>query len=143
MDNPSSNIAVSTPPRRWPLFLVGVLLFVLGPAITYAQIKLGHMPVAWHAPALAAAGVLFMAVSVWQRGGLWRSAGLVLFALLCAGEWYLVFVSAKTPPYDWAAQADRKVPEFTASYPDGSAFTNKDLEEDNQRTVLLFFRGHW
>jgi hypothetical protein len=142
MENVPSNTALNAPPRSWPLFLSGVLLFVLGPAIYFVQISLGHLDMPWHLPVLAAVGVLFMAASVLQRRGVWRSVGLVLFALICGLEWYLVLVAGKTPPYDGPAKVGYKVPEFAATYADGRAFTNKDLE-DGKPTVLLFYRGHW
>ena len=141
MENVPSDTAVSVPPRRWPLFLVGVLLFLLGPAIYVVQVIMGQLGMPWHVPVLAAVGVLFMAGSVLQRPGVWRSVGLVVFALLCGLEWFFVLVVAKTPPYE-GPQVSDKVPVFTATYADGRAFTNKDLE-DGKPTVLLFYRGHW
>lgn len=141
MENFPSNTGVSVPPRRWPLFLMGVLLFLLGPAIYLVQVILGQLGMPWHVPVLAAVGVLFMTGSVLQRPGVWRSVGLVVFALLCGLEWFFVLVVAKTPPYE-GPQVSDKVPEFAATYADGRAFTNKDLE-DGKPSVLLFYRGHW
>jgi hypothetical protein len=142
MENVPSNTTVNAPRRSWPLFLLGGLLFVLGPAIYFVQFKLGHLDMPWHLPVLATVGVLCIAASVLQRRGVWRSLGLVLFALLCGFEWYLVLVFGNTPPYDGPAKVGYKVPEFAATYADGRSFANKDLE-DGQRTVLLFYRGHW
>ena len=141
MENVPSDTAVSVPPRRWPLFLMGVLLFLLGPAIYVVQVILGRLEMPWHVPVLSAVGVLLMAASVLQRPGVWRSMGLVLFALLCGLQWFFVLVVAKTPPYE-GPQVSDKVPAFAATYADGRAFTNKDLE-DGKPTVLLFYRGHW
>ena len=42
MDHQTSPRAAATP-RRWPLFLVGVLLFVLGPVIYVIAINLHHL----------------------------------------------------------------------------------------------------
>jgi hypothetical protein len=40
------------PPRRWPLFLVGVLLFVLGPVIYAVQLYYWRqLDMPWHVPA--------------------------------------------------------------------------------------------
>lgn len=142
MENLPSHTAVSAPPRRWPLFLLGFLLFLLGPAINIVQVILGHLVTPWYVmPVLAAFGVLLMAGSVLQRPGVWRSVALVVFALLCGLEWYFVLVVAKTPPYE-GPQVSDKVPQFAATYADGRAFANKELE-DGKSTVLLFYRGHW
>jgi hypothetical protein len=132
----------TTPPRRWPLFLAGVLLFLLGPAIYVVQVSLKDLTMPWHLPILATLGVVLMALSVGQRRGVWRSAALVFFVLLCGLEWFFLVAITKTPLYAGPAQPGRKVPEFTAAYADGQAFTHNNLE-DGKRSVLLFFRGRW
>src|SRR5712692_3644388 len=110
MENLMSNTTVDTPPRRWPLFLAGVLLFVLGPVIYFVQSsQFGYMKMPWHMLILAAVGVLCMVISVCQRGGILRSAGLVLFVLLCGLEWFFMLVVTKTPPYEGPAQPGHKV----------------------------------
>src|SRR5260370_16457337 len=99
MENVPSNTSLNAPRRSWPLFLLGVLLFVLGPAIYFVQFSLGHLDMPWHLPVLAAVGVLFMAGSVLQRRGVWRSLGLVLFALFCGLDCDLFLSLSNTPPY--------------------------------------------
>ena len=47
MDNPPL-----TPPRRWPLFLLGVLLFVAGPILYAIQFSSGVLFVPWYVPVL-------------------------------------------------------------------------------------------
>ena len=132
----------SVPARRWPLFVAGVFLFLLGPAIYVAEILLGRLGTPWHVPILATLGVFLMAVSVEQRRGVVRALGLVLFVLLCGLEWLIVVALLKTPEYVGPAQPGEKIPPFSAVYADGKAFSNKELE-DGGRTVLLFYRGHW
>jgi hypothetical protein len=134
--------AVTAPPRRWPFFLLGVLLFILGPAVYAVQFSLKHLGMPWYLPILATLGVLFMLVSVWQRRGLLRSGGLVLFVLLCAAEWFLALIATRAPVYQGPAQPGRPVPAFATTLADGKAFSNQDLEKGIP-TVLVFFRGRW
>jgi hypothetical protein len=143
---PSEPVATSAPPRRWPLFLLGVLLFVAGPVAYYIQFRLAYLKMPWYLPALATAGVLLMAVSVWQHPGVWRTIGLVLFAAACGFVWFMALVGLKAPPYTGQTRTDHKVPAFTTTRADReeteNRFTNKDLE-DGKATILLFFRGRW
>jgi hypothetical protein len=136
-----------TPPaigaRRRPWFILGILLFVLGPALYVVQFKLGHLGMMpWYLPLLATVGVAVMVLSVAQRRGILRSVGLGLFALLCAAEWFLLLVGTKTPPYTGPARPGEKLPAFAASFAGGSSFTDKDLE-GGSRTALVFNRGRW
>ena len=139
MDN---DTPASAPPRHWPLFLLGVLLFVIGPAIYFVQLRMQNLRMPWYVPALATVGVLCMAVSVGQRRGVLRSVGLFLFVSLCGLEWSFILSLSKTPPYAGPDQPGSKVSEFAAVFADGKTFSNKDLE-DGRRTVLVFFRGRW
>ncbi|HEV3118679.1 MAG TPA: hypothetical protein VGY58_16640 [Gemmataceae bacterium] len=129
--------------RRRPWFILGVLLFVLGPALYIVQFKLKHLGlVPWYVPLLATLGVAVMVLSVAQRRGILRTVGLALFALLCAGEWFVLLVVAKTPAYTGPVRPGEKLPAFAASFAGDSSFTEKDLE-GGQRTALVFFRGRW
>jgi hypothetical protein len=129
--------------RRRPWFILGVLLFVLGPALYVVQFKLKHLGVMpWYVALLATLGVAVMVLSVAQRRGILRFLGLALFASLCAGEWFVLLVGARTPAYTGPARPGEKLPAFTASFADGASFTPKDLE-GGQRTALVFFRGRW
>jgi uncharacterized membrane protein YhhN len=129
-------------PRRRPLFLAGALLFLLGPVIYIVEFSLKHLGMPWYIPIMATVGVLFMAMSVMQRWGIFRTLGLIVFALLCAGEWFALVAGTKTPAYTGPAQAGNKLPSFATKLADGSAFTEKNLE-GGQRTALVFFRGRW
>jgi hypothetical protein len=140
-NNLSGAAAAAQPTRRWPLFLVGVLLFIAGPAIYYVQFQMKHLVTPWYAPIMASVGVLLMAMSVWQRRGVLRSVGLVLFVLMCGMEWFML-LGMGTPAYTGPAQSGSKVPTFATALADGKSYTNKDLQ-DGKPTVLLFFRGRW
>jgi hypothetical protein len=93
-------------------------------------------------PILATVGVLLMALSVWQRRGILRWIGLVLFVLLCGFEWFTLVVGTKTPNYDGPARRDHQVPAFATTLADGKSFTDNDLQKGIP-TVLVFFRGRW
>lgn len=138
---PVPHDAVSRP-RHWLLFFAGVLLFVLGPAAYAMRLREKHLETPWYLPILASAAVAFMAVSIWRRRGVVRTILLVLFALLCGFEWFVLGVGMKSPAYTGPAQPGRKVPQFTASLADGTPFTEKDLEQGTT-TALVFYRGHW
>lgn len=140
MNNSPSSPVVS--PRRWPLFLIGVACFVLGPVIYIAQMRAGSLVVPWHLPVLATFGALCMAGSAWRHPGAWRIAGLSVFTLLCGLEWFVFGVATKTPAYTGPAQVGTRLPAFAATYADGRAFTDKTLADGN-RSVVLFFRGRW
>lgn len=141
METPLSS-PVGSQPRRWPLFLVGVACFVLGPLIYAVQMRAGSLVVPWHWPALATLGALCMAASARRRPGVWRIAGLAVFSILCGLEWFFFGVATRTPAYAGPAQVGTKLPAFAATYADGRPFTNKTLADGN-RSVVLFFRGRW
>jgi hypothetical protein len=128
--------------RRPPLFLLGVALFLLGPILYVILFNQGHLATPWYVPILATAGVLFMILSVRQRGGFLRSTGLALFVLLCAAQWFIFVVASKTPAYAGPVQVGGSLPAFTANLADGKTFANKDLA-GGEPTVLVFFRGRW
>ena len=142
MENIQTVNSTNALPRRWPLFALGLLLFVVGPVLYFGQISLKQLWTPWYLPALATIGIMLMCASVRQRRGAWRSVGLLLFSLLCVAEWYLMLVAAKTPVYSGPAQAGSRLPSFAATLADGTPFTNKDVENEI-RSVLVFNRGRW
>ena len=133
---------VDPTPRRWPLFIGGLLLFLAGPVLYAVQVSLKHLWTPWYMPLLASLGVVLMIASVRQRRSVWRGAALAFFALLCGGEWYLMLVAAKTPAYIGPAQPGSKLPPFATVLADGTPFTNQDVEHE-VRSVLVFNRGRW
>jgi hypothetical protein len=124
------------------MFLLGFLLFLAGPAISAALIFAEKLITPWYLPALATLGVLCMAFSVWQRPGILRTIGLVLFLALCGFEWFFVAHAIRTPEYTGPAQAGKKLPAFTAAKADGTVFSSSDLAAGTP-SIALFFRGHW
>ena len=128
--------------RHWPLFLAGILLFLIGPPVYFVEFRLRHLGVPWYVPLLASAGVVLMAASIWRRRGIIRTLVLALFTIACGLEWFLLAVGTKSPPYNGPAQPGRAVPEFAAKLADGTPFTEQDLQQ-GRSAVLLFFRGRW
>lgn len=142
MSNRDPAPAVNPPSRQKPLFLIGVLLIVLGPVLNFVQISMAHLSTPWYLPILATAGVVCLSASLRQRRSVIRIVVAALLTLLCGGEWYLLVIAAKTPPYTGPAQVGSKVPEFSATLADGTPFTNDDLAKHG-RTALVFNRGRW
>src|SRR5437870_1750326 len=96
--------------RRRPWFILGVLLFVVGPALYIVQFNLKHLGfMPWYVPLLATLGVAVMVLSVAQRRGILRTVGLALFTLLCAAEWLVLLVVAKTPVYTGPVRPGEKL----------------------------------
>ena len=142
MASPEFTPSVEAPPRRRPLFVLGVLLFLAGPIGYAIQVSLAQWFVPWYVPVLATLGILCMAASVCQRPGVWRSIGLAFFVLIGAFEWFMLLVGTNTPAYAGPAQVGKKVPAFTTQLASGAAFTEKDLANGG-KSVLVFFRGRW
>jgi hypothetical protein len=138
---PSEPVRIS-PPRRWPFYLFGVLLFLIGPAIYFFQFRSAHLVVPWYLPILASLGVGCIILSVMRRRSVLRIVGLVLLTALCGLEWYFLVVVAKNPDYQGPAQVGRPLPTFVTTRADGKPFSNKDLETGTS-TALVFYRGHW
>src|SRR5438876_1300183 len=127
VNQPREDVATKARRRR-PLFLLGVLLFLLGPVLYVVLFSLKHLGLPWYVPVLGTVGVVLMFLSVWQRPGILRGAALILFVLLCAGEWFVGLVLTRTPAYAGPARVGSKLPVFATALADGTAFTNKDLE---------------
>jgi peptidoglycan/LPS O-acetylase OafA/YrhL len=141
MSNPDPVPATNPPPRRKPLFLIGVLLVILGPALYFVQVGMANLSMPWYLPVLAAAGVACLLASLRQRRSVARVMTATLLTLLSVFQCYFWVIGTKTPPYTGPAQVGSTVPEFSATLADGSAFTNANLE--GGRTVLVFNRGRW
>lgn len=139
----ASPAAVAPRSLHWPLYVAGIVLFVLGPAIYAFQLSAKELVTPWYLPILATIGAALMMLSVWRRFGVVRMIGLVLFALVCAFEWSGLLVVMKSPSYTGPATAGHNVPAFSARLADGRPFTEADLRNGPAATVLLFYRGHW
>jgi hypothetical protein len=86
--------------------------------------------------------VLLALVSVLQRPTWTRIIAVVVLALLSAGEWYFILSMSRLPEYAGPVQVDKKIPEFTSTFADGTSFTQNDLQQGTP-AVLVFYRGHW
>jgi hypothetical protein len=128
---------------RLPLFLLGVLLFIAGPAIYATQmLALHQFKTPWHVPLLATVGAILMLLSVVQRPGIVRIIGLVLFTAICGFEWFAMLVVFPTPPYTGPVAVGQPMPAFATTYADGASFSDKDLA-NGKTHLLVFYRGHW
>jgi hypothetical protein len=134
--------AVATRSRHWPIFLAGVLLFVLGPAAYFVQIRMKNLGAPWYVPVVASAGAALMIGSVWRRRGVVRTLILVFFLIVCALEWFTLLIATKSPVYTGPAQPGQRVPDFKTTLADGQPFSEKDLANGTS-TALVFYRGHW
>jgi hypothetical protein len=133
----------SNMPRRWPWFLIGISLFLLGPILTFVQFGvLDRLATPWQLPILATLGVLCMLLSVLQRGGFVRISAFLLFAFVSGFAWYLFLFSMNTPLYAGPANPGTPLPAFQGKLANGQPFASADLAK-GQSSVLLFFRGHW
>jgi hypothetical protein len=129
-------------PRRWPWFIIGVTLFLLGPILAFVQFGfMEKLTTPWQVPILASLGAICMLLSVLQRGGVMRIAGFFLFAFVSGFEWYMMLVGITTPAYT-GPTAGNPLPVFNAKLADGRAFANTDLA-NGQSSVMLFNRGRW
>jgi hypothetical protein len=126
----------------WTLFLIGGVLFVVGPVLYAVQFNMKHLTTPWYLPILATIGVGLMALSVWQRRGLVRTVGLLLCVVVCGFEWYIFGEAARTPVYAGPVKVGGKLPAFDTNLASGATFTNADLEK-GEATLLVFFRGRW
>jgi len=132
-----------TGPRRWPWFIIGITLFLLGPILTAVQFgPLERLTTPWQLPILMAIGLICMLLSVLQRGGVLRIGGFLLFAFVSGFMWYTFLFMLTTPPYTGPANTGNPLPAFAAKHADGRAFAHTDLA-DGKSSVMLFYRGHW
>src|SRR5262245_7476029 len=127
--------------RLW--LWLGLGVFLLGFVLYLVQAFLfKHLVTPWYMPMLFTLGVLLALISLRQRPTWTRVIAFVLLALLCAAEWYFILSMSRLPEYNGPVQVDKKIPEFTTTFADGSSFTAKDLQKSTP-TVLVFYRGHW
>ncbi len=138
-----SLLDTSDAPRRWPWFVVGVTVFLLGLILNFVQFGLLEIVATpWYVPIMMTLGVICMFISVLQRGGILRMVGILPFALMNAGVWYMLLIMFATPPYSGLSTAGNPLPSFAAKLADGTPFSNADLTK-GESSVMLFYRGHW
>jgi hypothetical protein len=136
-------IAQPTEPVAFPgrrLVFAGLGLAIGGVATYVVQVSMHHLTTPWYLPVAGTLGAITIAVSLWQRLGVWRALALVFVLLLGLGEWGFV-LGTMLPTYSGPVAVGKPFPNFSTKQSDGASFTQGDLVEQN--TVLLFFRGRW
>ena len=138
--NDLNKINVRHPGR--PMLLLGVFLAVAGPVVlillTFAA-KILITP--WYAPLLGTLGVALIILALMRSRSIWRWTAVAVFTLFVAFQWYAL-LAMRTPAYTGPVKDGQPFPAFASRLADGSAFTQADLQGD-QNTVMVFFRGHW
>jgi hypothetical protein len=133
-----------TSPGRVPgrrLLALGLGLAVLGVFGYVVQLLMQRLAAPWYLPVAATLGVVCVIGSLWQRRTIWRGLALLLVVLVAGAGWAFLLV-ARLPAYTGPVAAGQSFPAFTTTRADGTPFTRRDLDGD-QNTVLVFFRGRW
>ena len=131
-------------PRRFPGRLslaLGLGLPVLGLVGYAVQIANQRLTAPWYLPLLASLGVVFLVLALWQARTVWRVLALLLVLLLAGAGWAFL-LALRLPAYTGPVAAGQPFPAFTTTRADGTPFTQRDLEGD-QDNMLVFFRGRW
>jgi hypothetical protein len=124
------------------LLLLGVLVVLAGPVLTILLTFAAKILITpWYAPLLGTLGVALIVLALIRSRSLWRWTALVFLTLFVGFQWWVLF-AMRTPAYTGPVKADQPFPAFATTLADGSAFTQNDLQ-GNQNTVMLFFRGHF
>lgn len=134
----------ATAPQRLPgrgLTLLALGLAGLGIILYIVQLRFGRLMTPWYMPCLATLGLVFVVVALRRARTAWRWLTLVLVLLLAGAQWTFV-LATRLPGYSGPVTVGKPLPEFETTRADGSAWTQRNLEGD-QNHVLVFFRGRW
>jgi hypothetical protein len=124
------------------LLLLGMFLAVAGYVLMMLLMFAAKILITpWYAPLLGTLGVALIILAVMRSRSIWRWTALVIFTLFVAFQWYALF-AMRTPAYTGPVKDGQPFPAFATTLADGSAFTQADLQGD-QNTLMVFFRGHW
>jgi hypothetical protein len=123
------------------LLALGLALPALGIIGYIVQFANQRLTAAWYVPFAATLGVVCLVVSLGLRRTVWSGLALVLVLLLAAAEWAMV-LHMRLPAYAGPVAAGKPFPDFKTARADGTSFTERDLE-GNQDSVMVFFRGRW
>jgi CDP-diglyceride synthetase len=138
---PASPAVARSRGRLW--LWLGIGLFLLAVALFFVQaFAFKHLVTPWYMPILFTLGALSALVSVSQRRTWTRIIALAVLVLFSAFQWFFILSISRLPEYRGPVQVDKKIPEFTTTFADGSSFTERDLQKGTP-TVLVFYRGHW
>jgi hypothetical protein len=128
------------PGRSW--LLLGVLVAVAGPVVNILLMFAARILITpWYAPLLGTLGLALIILAFMRSRSLWRWTSVVIVTLLVAFQWWVV-LAMRTPAYTGPVKSGQPFPAFATTLADGSAFTQAELQGD-QNTVMVFFRGHW
>ena len=128
-------------PGRSLLFL-GVLLAVAGPVLMMLLTFAAKILITnWYGPLLGTLGLALIILALMRSRSIWRWTAAVLVTLLVGFQWWALFAMG-LPAYTGPVKDGQPFPAFATTLADGSAFTQADLQGD-QNTVMVFFRGHW
>lgn len=135
--------SLSEPPRSSGrlLLVLGLSLAILGVIAYVIQIAMQRLTAPWYVPIAATLGLLFVIVSLWKRRTIWRILALLLVGLLAGAEWTFL-LATRLPAYTGPVVVGKPFPAFKSQRADGTPFTERDLEGE-QNSVLVFFRGRW
>ena len=124
------------------LLLLGVFLAVAGPILIIVVMFAAKILITpWYAPLLGTLGVALIILALMRSRSILRWTAVVIFTLLVAFQWYAL-LAMRTPAYTGPVRDGQPFPAFATTLASGSAFTQADLQGD-QNTVIVFFRGHW
>ena len=124
------------------LLLLGMFLAVAGYVLMMLLMFAAKILITpWYAPLLGTLGVALIILAVMRSRSIWRWTALLILTLFVAFQWYALF-AMRTPAYTGPVKVGQPFPAFATKLADGSAFTQADLQGD-QNTVMVFFRGHW
>ena len=124
------------------LLLLGVFLAVAGPVLGIVLMFVAKVLITpWYMPLLGTLGVALIVLALMRSRSIWRWTALVIFTLFVGFQWWAL-LAMRTPAYTGPVKDGQPFPAFATTLANGSAFTQADLQGD-QNTVMVFFRGHW
>jgi hypothetical protein len=131
-------------PNRVPgrlFLLLGLLLAPVGVIVYLVQVWMLYLKAPLYMPILGTLAAVLVVASLWQKRTVWRFLALVPVLLLAAGEW-MFLLGTLLPAYTGPVTAGQPFPAFATVRADGTPFTQRDLEGE-QNSVFVFFRGRW
>jgi hypothetical protein len=124
------------------LLLLGVLLAVAGYALNFLLTFAAKILITnWYGPLLGTLGLALIILALMRSRSIWRWTAVVIFTLLVGFQWFAL-IAMRLPAYTGPVKDGQAFPAFATTLADGAAFTQADLQGD-QNTVMVFFRGHW
>ena len=124
------------------LLLLGALVAVAGPVLGIVLMFVAKILITpWYMPLLGTLGVALIVLALMRSRSIWRWTALVIFTLFVGFQWWAL-LAMRTPAYTGPVKEGQSFPAFATTLADGSAFTQADLQGD-QNSVMVFFRGHW